>query len=402
MTTATARKTPGGGASTRGASKPGPAQDAAPDNSEQLLGADLVVRALEAQGVTTVFGYPGGAIMPIYDALTRSSLVHILARHEQGAVFAAEGYARASGQIGVCMATSGPGATNLITGLANAFLDSVPLVAVTGQVPQAMMGTDAFQEVDVFGLTMPVVKHSFIIRDIAEIPSVFARAFAIAREGRPGPVLIDIPKDVTQASTPTLALDGPTSLTPRAAASDHLSEAEALLRASKKPLLYVGGGVRIAGAVRALRTFAGRCGIPSVTTLNGIGAIPTDDPLHLGMLGMHGLKAANLAVQSCDLLICAGARFDDRATGKLAEFAPHARVIHLDIDNAEISKLRRADVGLTGGLLANLYALEPGPLEFKEWLADIAALKAEHAWRYDRSEERRVGKECRSRWSPYH
>jgi len=382
MTTATARKTSAGGAS-GGASKPASKPDTASDSPAELLGADLVVRALEAQGVTTLFGYPGGAIMPIYDALTRSNLTHILARHEQGAVFAAEGYARASGKVGVCMATSGPGATNLITGLANAFLDSVPIVAVTGQVPQAMMGTDAFQEVDVFGLTMPVVKHSFIIRDIADIPSVFARAFAIAREGRPGPVLIDIPKDITQTSTPALALDGPTQSNPRAAASDHLSEAEALLRASKKPLLYVGGGVRIAGAVRALRTFAGRCGIPSVTTLNGIGAIPTDDPMHLGMLGMHGLKAANLAVQTCDLLICAGARFDDRATGKLAEFAPEARVIHLDIDNAEISKLRRADVGLTGGLLANLYALEPGPLDIKEWTTSIAALKSEHAWRYD-------------------
>lgn len=355
------------------------ATEAAPD----ISGADLVVRALEAQGATTVFGYPGGAIMPIYDALTRSSLTHILTRHEQGAAFAANGFARATGGVGVCMATSGPGATNLITGLADAFLDSVPVVAVTGQVAQGFMGTDAFQEVDVFGMTMPIVKHSFIVRDIDAIPETFARAFAIARSGRPGPVLIDVPKDITQATTKTPHLPGPTPDDPRAAACEHLSEAEELLRSSKKPLLYVGGGVRIAGAIRAARTFAGRSGIPSVTTLNGIGAIPTDDPLHLGMLGMHGLKAANLAVQECDLLICAGARFDDRATGKLAEFAPHARVIHLDVDNAEISKLRRADVGLTGGLLANLYALEPGPLDIADWRAHVARLKAEHAHRYD-------------------
>ncbi|MCG8442861.1 MAG: acetolactate synthase 2 catalytic subunit [Caulobacterales bacterium] len=348
-----------------------------------MSGAALLVKALEAQGVDIVFGYPGGAIMPVYDALTSANLTHILTRHEQGAALAAEGYARASGKVGVCMATSGPGATNLVTGLADAFLDSAPVVAITGQVATPLMGTDAFQEVDIFGVTLPVVKHSFIIRDPAAIPQTVADAFRIASTGRPGPVLIDLPKDIGVATLPEPALPGPRPEPPRAGACTAMTEAEELLRAAKKPILYVGGGVQMAGAVRALRALHRRTGIPAVATLKGLGAIPTDDPGFIGMLGMHGLKAANLAVQSCDLLINVGARFDDRATGALAGFAPNARVIHLDADQAEISKLRRADVGLTGGLLANLYALDPGPLDIADWRAEVDALKTAHALRYD-------------------
>jgi acetolactate synthase-1/2/3 large subunit len=346
-------------------------------------GADLLIRGLEALGVDKVFGYPGGAIMPIYDALTRSSVEHILTRHEQGAAFAAEGYARAGKRVGVCMATSGPGATNLVTGLADAFLDSTPVVAITGQVFQTLMGTDAFQEVDVFGLTLPVVKHSFILRSVEEIPETVARAFEIAQSGRPGPVLIDVPKDIAQAPVSRMIDPPPPPKQPRAAAATALTEAEELIRSAKKPLLYVGGGVLLAGGVAAVRAFAGRTGIPSVATLKGLGAIPTNDPNFMGMLGMHGLKAANFAVQTCDLLISAGARFDDRATGKLSEFAPNARVIHLDVDGAEISKLRRADVALTGGLLSNLYSLEPGHLQIGPWLDELKTLKEQSAWDYN-------------------
>jgi acetolactate synthase-1/2/3 large subunit len=245
------------------------------------------------------------------------------------------------------------------------------------------MGTDAFQEVDIFGITMPIVKHSFVVRDTAEIPHIVAEAFRIASHGRPGPVLIDLPKDIAVRSIPEPDVYERAEESPRAGAAKSLKDAEALLRAAKKPILYVGGGVQMAGAVRALRAFYGRTGIPAVATLKGLGAIPTDDEKFIGMLGMHGLRAANLAVQECDLLINVGARFDDRATGALATFAPHARVIHMDADHAEISKLRKADVALTGGLSANLYALDPGPMAIQPWRDHVLAMKAEHAWRYD-------------------
>ncbi|MGF1462701.1 MAG: acetolactate synthase 2 catalytic subunit [Maricaulaceae bacterium] len=349
---------------------------------QTVRGADLVVAALEAQGVDTVFGYPGGAIMPVYDALAHSSLRHILTRHEQGAAIAAEGYARSSGRVGVCLATSGPGATTLVTGLADAFLDSVPVVALTGQVPSALMGTDAFQEVDIFGVTLPVVKHSFVVRRTEDVLDIIAEAFEIAADGRPGPVLVDLPKDLMAA----IVEHPPAPVRPqpaiRAGACSDMAAAETLIREARKPLLYIGGGVQMGGAVRAVRAFAQRTQIPSVATLKGLGAIPTDDANFLGMLGMHGLKAANLAVQTCDLLINVGARFDDRATGHLESFAPHARVIHMDVDTAEISKLRRADVGLSGGLAANLFALDPGPLDITDWRAETATLKSEHAWDY--------------------
>ncbi|KAA5801008.1 acetolactate synthase 2 catalytic subunit [Alkalicaulis satelles] len=347
-------------------------------------GAHLVVEALEREGVDYVFGYPGGAIMPVYDALPGSRLKHVLVRHEQAAALAADAYGRVSGEPGVCMATSGPGATNLITGIANAFMDSVPMVAITGQVPAPLMGTDAFQEIDVFGVTMPIVKHSFIARSASDIPQIFAEAFALAKSGRPGPVLIDLPKDVTQASgpfPPAGPVPAPASFsTPD---PDALRAAEALIRDARRPVLYFGGGIAIARAETALRDFHSRTRIPAVATLKGLGGLPTDIPDFLGMLGMHGTRAANTAVMESDLLICVGARFDDRATGKLDTFAPGARIIHIDGDASEISKLRRADVALPGNISAILAALEPGRLEIDAWRARCAQNAADWAFRYD-------------------
>jgi len=345
-----------------------------------MKGSELVIKALQEQGVDTVFGYPGGAIMPIYDALYGSDVKHILCRHEQGAAFAAVGYARAGGTVGVCMATSGPGATNLITGLADAFIDSVPVVAITGQVTTDAIGTDAFQEVDVLGLSLSVTKHSFLLTDASMINEVIHEAFQIARSGRPGPVIIDIPKDIQMAETqpvPTLVVPEPNG-SPN---QDSLEKARQLLCRSHRPVLYVGGGVALAGAVDALRWFLDQTRMPGVTTLKGIGAIPADNPGFLGMLGMHGARAANKAVQCCDLLVCVGARFDDRVTGKLDRFAPHAKVVHLDIDASEVNKRRCADVGLLGDLKTMLPLLAQ-PLRIPEWLAECRAWKAEYRWNY--------------------
>ena len=355
----------------------------APIPAPQPTGARLLVQTLERLGVEYIFGYPGGAIMPVYDALVGSRLKHILVRHEQSAAFAADAYARSTGKVGVCMATSGPGATNLITGIANAFADSVPLVAITGQVPTTLMGTDAFQEVDILGLTLPIVKHSWVVRSPNDVPSILEEAFRVAASGRPGPVLIDLPKDVAAGVADTLWNEPAEAWTPSPPSSDALRAAEAVIRSGKKPLLYIGGGVAMAGAVDALRAFAARSGIPAVATLKGLGALPTDEPAFLGMLGMHGTRAANTAVQECDVLIACGARFDDRATGKLAAFAPHARVVHFDIDAAEISKLRAADVGIGGDLAAALAQLDPGPLDIAPWRAETTAWKAQWAFRYD-------------------
>ncbi|NJC06609.1 acetolactate synthase-1/2/3 large subunit [Sphingomonas kaistensis] len=358
-----------------------PAQRPPEPQPEQVSGARLVVEALERAGAEYIFGYPGGAIMPVYDALTGSSLKHILVRHEQAAALAADAYARVTGKAGVCLATSGPGATNLITGIANAFMDSVPMVAITGQVPTTLMGTDAFQEIDTFGLMMPIVKHSFLVRDPANIPHVFAQAFRIATSGRPGPVLIDLPKNVTNGFAPRCE---PPSPQPQPPAFDGaaIAAADALIAAASKPLLYVGGGVAMAGAEEALRRFVARTAIPSVATLKGLGSIPTDDPTFIGMLGMHGSRAANIAVEECDLLICIGARFDDRATGKLASFAPNAKVIHLDADPSEIGKLRRAEVGFAGDIVAALDAFEATP-DVGGWLAHCQGRKRLWAPRYD-------------------
>lgn len=346
-----------------------------------MNGAQWVVQALRAQGVDKVFGYPGGAIMPVYDALYDGGVEHLLCRHEQGAVIAAIGYARATGKPGVCIATSGPGATNLITGLADAMLDSVPVVAITGQVGSALIGTDAFQEIDVLGLSLACTKHSFLVESLDALPGIMAEAFAVAMGGRPGPVLIDIPKDIQLAEGELAAhLSAVAEVMP--ACETGLMQARELLAQAKKPMLYAGGGVGMALAVPALREFVNATGIPTVVTLKGLGAPDANHPCYLGMLGMHGTKAANLAVQQCDLLIAVGARFDDRVTGKLNAFAPHAKVIHMDIDPAEMSKLRQAHVELCGDLNIMLPALSQ-PLSIGEWQYDVISLKAEHPWRYD-------------------
>ncbi|MGY3809668.1 acetolactate synthase 2 catalytic subunit [Aeromonas veronii] len=346
-----------------------------------MNGAQFLVQALKKQGVTQVFGYPGGAIMPVYDALYDGGLAHQLCRHEQGAAMAAVGYARASGQVGVCIATSGPGATNLVTGLAEALLDSVPLVAISGQVPCSAIGTDAFQEVDVLGMSLSCTKHSFMVTDAADLGRVLAEAFAIATEGRPGPVLIDLPKDVqlaaVPAQSPLFAVEEPEVLNP-----SELTAARTLLAAAERPVLYVGGGVGMANAEQQLRDFAAATGMPAVTTLKGIGALDPDSSVYLGMLGMHGTKAANYAVQQCDLLLVVGARFDDRVTGKLEEFAPEAKVIHLDVDAAEFGKRRAAEVGITTDLKQVLPRLAM-PLSIAPWREHCANMAREYAFRYD-------------------
>lgn len=348
-----------------------------------IRGADALLAALEAEAVELIFGYPGGAIMPVYDALVDSSIRHILVRHEQAAALAANGYARHSGKVGVCMATSGPGATNLLTGIADAFLDSVPMVAITGQVATPLMGTDAFQEVDILGITLPVVKHSFILRDPNLIGETVREAFRIAREGRPGPVLIDLPKDVASALVTPTASIAPEFRPPTAQIDPTaLQQARGLIRAAQQPLFYTGYGVGVGAAQTELRTLVADTGIPVISTLKGLGGVPSDDASFLGMLGMHGSRAANLAVQNCDLLICVGARFDDRATGKLSEFAPRARVIHLDVDPAEVSKLRRADVRLIGELRTLLPLLDCRP-QITAWQRQCAQWRAQSQPRYD-------------------
>ncbi|CAB4998138.1 MAG: acetolactate synthase large subunit [Actinobacteria bacterium] len=321
---------------------------------EQITGAQSLVYALETAGVTDVFGIPGGAILPLYDPLMDSSSIrHILVRHEQGAGHAAEGYAYVSGKVGVCMATSGPGATNLVTPLADANMDSVPMVAITGQVPSPSIGTDAFQEADIRGITMPITKHSFLVTNPDDIPRAIAEAFHLASTGRPGPVLVDVSKDALQGST---TFEWPTSLDlpgyhpvtrPHA---KQIREAARMIIDAKAPVLYVGGGVMRAQASKALMRLAELTGIPVVTTLMARGAFPDSHPLHLGMPGMHGSVAAVGALQKSDLLITLGARFDDRVTGKLSTFAPDAAVIHADIDPAEIGKNRDADVPIVGDL----------------------------------------------------
>jgi acetolactate synthase-1/2/3 large subunit len=349
-------------------------------------GARLLVSTLERLGVEVVFGYPGGAIMPVYDALTGSSLRHILVRHEQAAAFAADAYARRSGKVGVCLATSGPGATNLITGIANAMMDSIPIVCITGNVAQAMMGTDAFQEIDILGVTLPIVKHSILVRDPADVPAAVEEAFHIAASGRPGPVLIDLPKDVQVGQTSEdFGFHYPNAVSP--IDHDAIARAAEAIRQAERPLIYVGGGVKIGHAVNELRAFAEATGIPSVSTLNALGTIATDAPGTLGMLGMHGTRAANEAVQETDLLIVFGARFDDRATGKLAEFAPHARVVHFDIDASEIGKLRQTWIAVAGELPAGLEALTAHlagtSLRIDPWMMRCASRAERTAFRYD-------------------
>lgn len=352
-----------------------------------MTGAELVVEALKQQGVSTVFGYPGGAIMPIYDALYDGGVRHVLCRHEQGAAIAAIGYARASKGIGVCLATSGPGATNLITGLADAMLDSIPLVAITGQVASPMIGTDAFQEVDVLGMSLSCTKHSFLVTDPADLPAVLSEAFEVALSGRPGPVLVDIAKDVQVAAIehPLAPLHELPALPETDPAQFAL--AQQLIADSQRPILYVGGGVQLADAVASVREFLDLTQMPAVSTLKGLGCVEKNYPYHLGMLGMHGTKAANLAVQEADLLIAVGARFDDRVTGKLDTFAPHAKVVHLDIDPAELGKLRQAHAALRCDISDVLPQLAR-PMSLAPWQQRVTSLMADNGWRYDHPGER--------------
>ena len=345
-----------------------------------MNGSTLVIESLKAQGMTHLFGYPGGAIMPTYDAIYDSGLDHLLCRNEQGAAMAAIGYARATGKVGVCIATSGPGAANLITGLGDALADSIPIVAITGQVASPLIGTDAFQEADVLGLSLACTKHSFIVQSIEELPEIIAKAFQIAQSGRPGPVLVDIPKDIQVAPTSAQAVKYEKEL---ANAQDpaKLASAFELLKQANKPILYVGGGVGMAGGVQAVRNFLEVTQMPSVSTLKGLGTISPEDPLYMGMIGMHGTRAANYAVQECDLLIACGARFDDRVTGKLDTFAPHAKVIHIDIDAAEINKLRQANVALKGDLIEAVNALAQ-PLNIASWREHIRQLKSKLDFTY--------------------
>jgi acetolactate synthase I/II/III large subunit len=340
------------------------------DDATTMTGAASLIRSLEEAGVDTVFGIPGGAILPAYDPIFDSQQIrHILVRHEQGAGHAAEGYALATGRVGVCIATSGPGATNLVTPIADAYMDSVPMVAITGQVASAAIGTDAFQEADIRGITMPITKHNYLVTDPAEIPRTVAEAFHIASTGRPGPVLVDVAKDAMQATTefewPTM-LDMPGYHPTTRPHAKQIREAARLMVTSKRPVLYVGGGVLRAGAWTELRQLAELTGLPVVTTLTARGAFPDSHPQHLGMPGMHGTVAAVTSLQKSDLIVALGARFDDRVTGKLSSFAPGATVVHADIDPAEISKNRVADVPIVG--------------DCKEVITDlIAAVRAEHA-----------------------
>ena len=347
-------------------STPNQIEDSGTQTQYEMSGADALMDSLRRHGVDTIFGYPGGAILPIYDAVFKAEqegwLKHILVRHEQGGSHAADGFARATGKVGVCFGTSGPGATNLVTGIATAQMDSVPLVVITGQVPRPAIGTDAFQETDIFGITLPIVKHSWVVRDPSEIAKVVAQAFLIASSGRPGPVLIDIPKDVGQEMFKYLPVE-PGSIKPLGFelpfAPEHkaISSALDLIENAEQPLLYVGGGVISSGAHETLAAIANRYQIPVTTTLMGKGAFDERDPLSVGMLGMHGTAYANFAVTECDLLIAIGARFDDRVTGKLDTFAPKAKVIHFEIDPAEINKNRVVEVSVLGDVGISLVKL---------------------------------------------
>ena len=328
---------------------------------ETLTGAQITVRLLERQGIRTVAGIPGGAILPIYDALGQSSAIHhVLARHEQGAGFMAQGMARVSGLPAVCLASSGPGATNLLTAIADAKLDSIPLVAITGQVPRAMIGTDAFQEVDTYGLSIPITKHNFLVTSAEELLEVIPRAFQIAASGRPGPVLIDIPKDVQTQAIEISEWPAPGTALPSAAAdSEAIATAAAMINAAQRPILYLGGGVVHSGAAAVAIALAEKANLPTVMTLMALGAMPVDHPLALGMLGMHAARYTNLALDECDLLIAVGARFDDRATGKVAAFCHQAKIIHIDIDPAELDKIKTAHIGITADVGEALAQLLP-------------------------------------------
>jgi acetolactate synthase I/II/III large subunit len=347
-----------------------------------LRGAEIVLQCLRAEGVELMFGYPGGAIMPLYDALDGSGIRHVLTRHEQGAVFAAEGYARVTGKVGVAIATSGPGATNLVTGIADAKMDSVPLVCITGQVRTAMIGTDAFQETDVFGVTLSLTKWSRLVRALDEIPEVIAEGFHWARSGRPGPVIIDIPTDMLKGKK---EFSGPAKFTPYARPADAKGDGEltdtsftqkigAMLQQASRPVALVGAGAKLSGAILELRRLLEQLNIPTFATVHGLGAVPPAAPYYLGMVGMHGTRAANLALHETDLLLVFGARLDDRVTGDPGRFAPHAKIVHFEIDPAQLDRVRPCDLPVIGDLAETIPAfhaeLQRHTLpDFKDWRA---------------------------------
>jgi len=342
----------------------------------RFTGAQLIVHLLERQGITTVAGIPGGTVLPLYDALSQSTQIrHVLARHEQGAGFIAQGMARTQGKPAVCMACSGPGATNLVTAIADARLDSIPLICITGQVPSSMIGTDAFQEVDTYGISIPITKHNYLVRDIAELPRVICDAFRIAQSGRPGPVWIDIPKDVQTAEIEIDVLPEPGERAPAPEFSaESVSDAAAMINAAKRPVLYLGGGA--INASESVRQLAEKANLPTTMTLMALGMLPKAHPLSLGMLGMHGARSTNFILQEADLLIVLGARFDDRAIGKTEQFCPNAKIIHVDIDRAELGKIKQAHVAIQGDVAEVLAQLIPqtdatGRDDWRQLVADL-------------------------------
>jgi len=354
--------------------------------SKKMTGAQAVLESLKREGVDIVFGLPGGVLLPLYDAIYQSDLRHILVRHEQGAAHMADGYARATGKVGVCIATSGPGATNLVTGIANAYMDSVPMVAITGQVNTWLIGKDAFQEADITGITLPITKHNYLLRSAKDITRVFREAFFIARTGRPGPVLIDLPRDVTvdevEFTWPEVNLPG---YHPSFKAHEmQIKKAAKALMEAERPVIYVGGGVKYAAAHRELYNLATKINAPVTTTLMGIGSFPEDHPLSLGMLGMHGTKYANYAIQESDLILAVGARFDDRVTGKISSFAPRAKIVHIDVDPAEVGKNVRVDIPVVGDAKNALEGLEKEvlPKPRGPWNEKIDAWRKDHPLTY--------------------
>lgn len=352
-----------------------------------MTGAEMVIHCLQKEGVKALFGVPGGTVIDIFDVLYDAPIKFHLTRHEQAAVHAADGYARATGEVGVCIATSGPGATNLVTGLATAHMDSVPIVAITGQVPTPLIGNDAFQEADIVGITRPITKHNYLVKDVDELPRILKEAFYIARSGRPGPVLVDIAKDVQQADTQQPYPDRVELRGYKPVVRGHIKQVRKLAQAikeSKRPLIWVGGGVIISGAAEELRELAFKANIPVTTTLMALGAFPEDHLLSLQMLGMHGTRYANYAVLHADLIIAIGARFDDRTTGRLSEFAPQARIAHIDIDPSSISKNVRVDIPVVGDakvVLRELNKIVEGG-DYGEWLDQIERWKREYPLTY--------------------
>ncbi len=357
------------------------------ERTEKMTGARAIIECLYREGVDTIFGYPGGQVLPIYDALYDSKIRHVLVRHEQSAAHAADGYARATGKVGVCLATSGPGATNLVTGIATAYMDSIPIVALTGQVPLSMIGNDAFQEANITGITLPITKHNYLLQDAKDIPRIMKEAFHIASTGRPGPVLIDIPKDLT---TELIDFHYPETVKLRSYNPTYEGNIQQIKKAaeeisrSSKPVIYAGGGVISANASEYLQALAEKVQAPVTTTLTAMGAFPVDHPLFLGMLGMHGTKYANYAIQESDLIIAVGARFDDRVTGKIKSFATNAKIIHIDVDPAEISKNVRVDIPIVGNAKKVLEDLLKyvDTASTEEWLKKIAHWKRSYPLHY--------------------